>query len=137
MLRAEARNVAAARSFLEAAAAAAHGLAEIEDVMVYAPVPLDVARDALVNQRVIRRRVLAHQVHRVPVFLAGFGIEVEPREIAQLRRKLLVLSFAPGRPRLQAMLRAWLPQLDALHAARGDAATRVLRWAIDVDPLTI
>jgi hypothetical protein len=35
------------------------------------------------------------------------------------------------------MLRAWLPQLDALHLARGDAARRVLRWAVDVDPLTI
>jgi hypothetical protein len=46
------------------------------------------------------------------------------------------------------MLRAWLPQLDALHLARGDAhdparsgalssGRRVLRWAIDVDPLTI
>jgi primosomal protein N' (replication factor Y) len=100
VLRAEARNVAAARSFLEAAAAAAHGLAEIEDVMVYAPVPLDVAR------------------------------------VADVERMQMLVESA-SRARLQAMLRAWLPQLDALHAARGDAATRVLRWAIDVDPLTI
>jgi len=100
VLRAEARNVAAARSFLEAAAAAAHGLAEIEDVMVYAPVPLDVAR------------------------------------VADVERMQMLVESA-SRARLQAMLRAWLPQLDALHAARGDATTRVLRWAIDIDPLTI
>jgi hypothetical protein len=35
------------------------------------------------------------------------------------------------------MLRAWLPLLDALHGARGEDSHRVLRWAIDVDPLTI
>jgi primosomal protein N' (replication factor Y) len=100
VLRAEARSVAAARAFLEAAAAAAHALAEVEGVMVYAPVPLEVAR------------------------------------IADVERMQMLVESA-SRARLQAMLRAWLPQLDALHAARGDAATRVLRWAIDVDPLTI
>jgi len=65
-----------------------------------------------------------------------------------------MLVESASRQQLQAMLRAWLPQIDALHLARGDApetgrssvaeATRssnaqrrVLRWAIDVDPLTI
>ena len=48
-----------------------------------------------------------------------------------------MLVESASRPRLQAMLHAWLPQLDALHAARGDGTPRVLRWAIDVDPLTI
>src|SRR6185369_7317867 len=105
VLRADARTAAEARS-----------LAESDGVMVYAPVPLDVARVA----------------------------DVE-------RMQMLVESTS--RQQLQAMLRAWGPRLDALHsrhgdalrAARGDASAaapggapgRVLRWAIDVDPLTI
>ncbi|HEX4234414.1 MAG TPA: primosomal protein N' [Caldimonas sp.] len=100
VLRAEAKTVDAARAFLEAASAAAASLAETADVMVYAPVPLDVARVA----------------------------DVE-------RMQMLVESTS--RRQLQAMLHAWLPHLDALHAERGDAKRRVLRWAIDVDPLTI
>ncbi len=68
--------------------------------MVYAPVPLEVAR------------------------------------VADVERMQMLVESA-SRARLQAMLHAWLPLLDALHSARSDAATRVLRWAIDVDPLTI
>ena len=100
VLRAEARTVAAARGFLAAAAEAAQPLAETAEVMIYAPVPLDVARVA----------------------------DIE-------RMQMLVESTS--RRSLQAMLRAWLPLLDALHGARGEDAHRVLRWAIDVDPLTI
>ena len=85
-------------------------------VMIYAPVPLDVAR------------------------------------VADVERMQMLVESA-SRQQLQAMLRAWLPHLDALHLARGDAPDaargdaspagrsgaqrRVLRWAIDVDPLTI
>ena len=70
--------------------------------MIYAPVPLDVAR------------------------------------VADVERMQMLVESA-SRRRLQAMLRAWLPQLDALRARRagGAAEQRVLRWAIDVDPLTI
>ena len=100
VLRAEAKTVDAARAFLEAAAAAAKPLAEVAGVMVYAPVPLDIAR------------------------------------VADVERMQMLVESA-SRRQLQAMLHAWLPHLDALHAARGDAGTRVLRWAIDVDPLTI
>ena len=116
VLRADARTVEAARAFLAAAAALARPLAESADVMIYAPVPLDVAR------------------------------------VADVERMQMLVESA-SRQQLQAMLRAWLPQLDALHLARGDAhdaarsdafpsgrsgaQRRVLRWAIDVDPLTI
>ena len=100
VLRAEAKTVDAARAFLAAAAALARPLAESADVMIYAPVPLDVAR------------------------------------VADIERMQMLVESA-SRQRLQAMLRAWLPHLDALHSARGDAQQRVLRWAIDVDPLTI
>jgi len=100
VLRADARSAEAARAFLDAAAAEARALAESDGVMVYAPVPLDIARVA----------------------------DVE-------RMQMLVESTS--RQQLQAMLRAWGPRLDALHVPRGDAAVRILRWAIDVDPLTI
>ena len=100
VLRADARTVEGARAFLDAAASEARSLAESAGVMVYAPVPLDIARVA----------------------------DVE-------RMQMLVESTS--RRQLQAMLRAWGPRLDALHNTRGDAGTRILRWAIDVDPLTI
>ncbi len=100
VLRAEAKTVAAARAFLDAAAAAARPLQESAGVMIYAPVPLDVAR------------------------------------VADIERMQMLVESA-SRQRLQSLLRAWLPHLDALHLARRDAAQRVLRWAIDVDPLTI
>ena len=56
--------------------------------------------------------------------------------VADVERMQMLVESA-SRRQLQAMLRAWLPQLDALHATRGDEAVRVLRWAIDVDPSTI
>jgi primosomal protein N' (replication factor Y) len=100
VLRADAKTVEAARAFLVAAAAAARLLDASADVMIYAPVPLDVAR------------------------------------VADIERMQMLVESA-SRQRLQALLHAWLPHLDALHLARGDAQQRVLRWAIDVDPLTI
>ena len=42
------------------------------------------------DERVVRGRVVAHQVHRGPVFLAGFVIERQPGEMLQLLRQLLV-----------------------------------------------
>jgi primosomal protein N' (replication factor Y) len=99
VLRAEAKTAEAARDFLTAAAQAARGLGEAAEVMIYAPVPLDVAR------------------------------------VADVERMQMLVESA-SRRRLQAMLHAWLPLLDALHHTRG-GGQRVLRWAIDVDPLTI
>ncbi|HZV92058.1 MAG TPA: primosomal protein N', partial [Caldimonas sp.] len=95
VLRAEARSREAALAFLSAAKERALALPESGAVMVYAPVPLVVARVA----------------------------DVE-------RMQMLVESTS--RPALQAMLQAWMPSLHSLRVER-----RVLRWAIDVDPLTI
>ena len=100
VLRSEAKTVAAARGFLVAAAERAAALAESASVMVYAPVPLSVARVA----------------------------DVE-------RMQMLVESVS--RQALQTMLRAWLPHLQTLRSERKAAEQRLLRWAIDVDPLTI
>jgi primosomal protein N' (replication factor Y) (superfamily II helicase) len=62
-----------------------------------------------------------------------------PLDIARVANveRMQMLVESTSRQGLQAMLRAWLPLLDALHGARGEPAHRVLRWAIDVDPLTI
>ena len=45
-------------------------------------------RDVRVNERVIRRRVPAHQLHRRPVLLARFGRQIEPRQMRQFLRQL-------------------------------------------------
>ncbi len=100
VLRADAKTVDAARTFLLAASSDAQALDEAAAVTIYAPVPLTVARVA----------------------------DVE---------RLQMLVESTSRPALQAMLRAWLPRLRALHAAKKPAAERIVRWAIDVDPLAI
>lgn len=50
--------------------------------------------------------------------------------------RMQMLVESPSRAALQRMLAGWLPMLHALRSERrGDA--RILRWAVDVDPLTI
>ncbi len=100
LLRAEARQAAVARAFLEAAGAAARGLPDADGVTLYAPVPLGIARVA----------------------------DVE---------RLQMLIESPSRPALQALLRAWHPLLRDLARQKPAAGGRLLRWAIDVDPLSI
>ena len=97
MLRADAKQAAAAQAFLQAAADLAATLPEAGAVSVYAPVPLTVARVA--------------------------GVE---------RMQMMVESAA--RPALQRFLASWVP---ALHELRRRPEHKVLRWAIDVDPLSI
>jgi len=62
-----------------------------------------------------------------------------PLDIARVAdvERMQMLVESTSRQSLQSFLRAWLPLLDALHGARGEDVHRVLRWAIDVDPLTI
>jgi primosomal protein N' (replication factor Y) (superfamily II helicase) len=100
VLRAEAKSAEAARSFLSAAAEAARTLPESEAVMVYAPVPLGIAR------------------------------------VADVERMQMLVESA-SRHALQAMLRAWLPLLQSLRSERKAPEQRLLRWAVDVDPLAI
>ena len=47
--------------------------------------------DVLVDERVVGGCVLAHQLHRGPVFLAFGGIEREPGEVLVLLRQVRVL----------------------------------------------
>ena len=46
-------------------------------------------------------------------------------------------SESSSRQALQSMLRAWLPLLTALRQERNAPEQRLLRWAVDVDPLAI
>lgn len=48
--------------------------------------------------------------------------------------RMQMLVESPSRPALQRFLAAWMVPLQAL---RRDPSTRILRWAIDVDPLAI
>jgi primosomal protein N' (replication factor Y) len=104
LLRAEAREAAAAEAFLRAAAELAPTLPGAADwldgVLIYPPVPMAVARVA----------------------------DVE-------RMQMLVESRS--RSVLQHLLGLWLPALHALRRERGAAGQRILRWAVDVDPLAI
>ncbi len=59
------------------------------------------SRDVAMDECVIRRRVLSHQLHRGPVLAPRLGIEVEPGEVAKLLRQLGVqflreLAVVPG-----------------------------------------
>jgi primosomal protein N' (replication factor Y) len=49
--------------------------------------------------------------------------------------QMLVESASRGA--LQRTLAAWLPALHALRQERKSAEQRIVRWAVDVDPLSI
>jgi len=72
---------------------------------------------------------------------ATVGVAIYPpvppavARVANVERMQMLVE-SPSRAALQRLLAAWLPLLHALrNARRGDA--RILRWAVDVDPLTI
>jgi primosomal protein N' (replication factor Y) (superfamily II helicase) len=94
LVRADARTQQAAQSFLQAASAAAQGLAGSDQVALYSAVPLTIQRVANVE-----------------------------------RAQMLVESASRGA--LQRFLAAWHPVLQAMRE-KG-----LIRWAVDVDPLTI
>jgi primosomal protein N' (replication factor Y) len=48
-----------------------------------------------------------------------------------------MLIESDSRVTLQRALAAWLPQLHVLRSERRGADERILRWAVDVDPLAI
>ena len=107
ILRADARSPEAARAFLRAAADLAATLPGADQVLLYPPVPMGVARVA----------------------------DVE-------RMQMLIESATRGA--LQRLLAQWLPALQALRRGKAEGAVdgatevpRILRWAVDVDPLAI
>jgi primosomal protein N' (replication factor Y) len=51
--------------------------------------------------------------------------------------RMQMLVESSSRVALQRFLARWLPSLHALRSERRDAQQRILRWAVDVDPLAI
>ncbi len=100
MLRAEAKTVEAARGFLQAAASKGAEMPGADDVMIYPPVPMNVARVANVE----RMQMLVESASRVA---------------------------------LQRFLALWLPALHEVRRSATAPTQRILRWAIDIDPLAI
>jgi len=56
--------------------------------------------------------------------------------IANVERMQMLVESS-SRLAMQHVLARWLPQLHALRSQRRGADERILRWAVDVDPLTI
>ena len=109
ILRADARTAEAARAFLQAAAELAATLPGADAVMLYPPVPMGVAR------------------------------------VADVERMQMLVESA-SRTALQRLLALWLPALHTLRragsmkagtGAEAGTVPRILRWAVDVDPLSI
>ncbi len=63
-------------------------------------------------------------------------VPVGVARVADVERMQMLLE-SNSRMALQRFLAAWLPQLHDLRAARKAAEERILRWAVDVDPLLI
>jgi primosomal protein N' (replication factor Y) (superfamily II helicase) len=51
--------------------------------------------------------------------------------------RMQMLVESPSRGALQRFLVQWLPHLHEVRHQRKDADQRILRWAVDVDPLAI
>ena len=51
--------------------------------------------------------------------------------------RMQMLVESSSRVALQRLLALWLPELHALRRAPAEGAARILRWAVDVDPLSI
>ncbi len=112
LLRAEARTASAAESFLRAAA----------DVLTH----LASAGDA-------SAQAVADAVAQVTVYPP---VPMAVAKVADVERVQMLVE-SPSRAVLQRLLALWLPALHALRRERAAPQERILRWAVDVDPLAI
>jgi primosomal protein N' (replication factor Y) (superfamily II helicase) len=62
-----------------------------------------------------------------------------PTSVARVANveRMQMLVESPSRVALQRFLALWLPELHALRRAARGPAERILRWAVDIDPLAI
>jgi primosomal protein N' (replication factor Y) len=62
-----------------------------------------------------------------------------PASVARVANveRMQMLVESPSRVTLQRVLAHWLPALHSLRSERRGADERILRWAVDVDPLSI
>ncbi len=76
---------------------------------------------------------LAAQIDPAATVSVYSPVPLPVARVAGVERMQMLVESA-SRPALQRFLAAWLP---ALHALRRSGGHKVLRWAIDVDPLAI
>jgi primosomal protein N' (replication factor Y) len=62
-----------------------------------------------------------------------------PMSVARVANveRMQMLVESPSRGALQKVLSQWLPAMHALRSSRKAPEQRILRWAVDVDPLSI
>ena len=65
-----------------------------------------------------------------------FSLNTAVARVANVERMQMLIE-SPSRIALQRFLAQWLPALHGLRRERSSAEQRVLRWAVDVDPLSI
>jgi primosomal protein N' (replication factor Y) len=80
----------------------------------------------------LANELLAEQVDALDTVFLYPPVPASMQRVADIERAQMLVE-APQRARLQAFLAAWVPLLQACNS--GD--TRVTRWAVDVDPLSI
>ena len=84
-------------------------------------------------------RAAAEQAAALPGAAAIALYPPVPTTIARIANieRMQMLVESTSRAALQHFLAAWLPTLHALRRDRKGADQRILRWAVDVDPLSI
>ncbi|HEX6361463.1 MAG TPA: primosomal protein N', partial [Albitalea sp.] len=79
---------------------------------------------------------LAARLHESAPLTVYAPIPPAVARVAQVERMQMLVESA-SRAALQRFLAAWLPRLHGLRAERRAPEERLLRWAVDVDPLGI
>lgn len=64
------------------------------------------------------------------------AVPMSVARVANVERMQMLIE-SPSRGALQKMLSQWLPAMHALRSSRKAPEQRILRWAVDVDPLSI
>jgi primosomal protein N' (replication factor Y) (superfamily II helicase) len=79
---------------------------------------------------------LAHTLPGAAQVMVYPPVPMGVARVADVERMQMLVESA-SRVALQRFLALWLPALHALRREQKDAAARILRWAVDVDPSTI
>jgi primosomal protein N' (replication factor Y) len=64
------------------------------------------------------------------------AVPMSVARVANVERMQMLIE-SPSRGALQKVLSQWLPAMHVLRSSRKAAEQRILRWAVDVDPLSI
>ena len=84
----------------------------------------------------VRQLLAAHKVPDADAVTLYPPVPTSVARVANVERMQMLIE-SPSRAALQRFLSAWLPALHELRRTARSANSRILRWAIDVDPLSI